>query len=174
MRVLGGRAARGVRPRSGGIGCADNDPIIPMLSLWLSSSSPDCLGHRDDHRRGACCVAGRAFFDRDDFLDDLLDHSQSPVEQCSEVSRRADVAFETRAKLSDEAVLVSFWRRPELSLSSGTPTGWIAELADPVELWCRCDPDVQWTTSVPGGATRATVMAGRGHEDGRGNCDGWA
>jgi AAA domain len=84
------------------------------------------------------------FLDKDDILDDLLDQSQWPLEQRSELSRRADVVFETQARLyaDGEAVLVSFWRRPELSLSSGTPTEWIAGLADPVELWCRCDPDV--------------------------------
>jgi shikimate kinase len=82
------------------------------------------------------------FLDKDDFLDDLLDQSKRPLEQRPKLSRSADVAFEAQARLKEEAVLVSFWRRPELSLSSGTPTEWIAELADPVELWCRCDPDV--------------------------------
>jgi len=27
-------------------------------------------------------------------------------------------------------------------MTSGTPTEWLGELPDPIELWCRCDPEV--------------------------------
>ncbi len=82
------------------------------------------------------------FLDKDDFLDDLLDRSSDPKGERAVLSRLADLAFTEQAKQSPAAVLVSFWRRPELSTTSGTPTEWLGELPDPVELWCRCPPEV--------------------------------
>lgn len=82
------------------------------------------------------------FLDKDDFLDDLLDRSSDPKTERSVLSRRADLAFAEQAKNTPSAVLVSFWRRPEVSATSGTPTDWLAKLADPVELWCRCPPEI--------------------------------
>ena len=78
--------------------------------------------------------------DKDDFLDRLLENSSDPQRERATLSRSADALFIERAKQAEGAVLVSFWRRPELSTTSGTPTDWLAELPDPVELWCQCPP----------------------------------
>lgn len=79
--------------------------------------------------------------DKDDFLDRLLDSSSNTQMERSALSRNADAMFIESAKQADGAVLVSFWRRPELSTTSGTPTEWLAELSDPIELWCQCPPE---------------------------------
>ncbi len=81
-------------------------------------------------------------FDKDDFLDRLLENSSDPQSERSMLSRRADASFIEHARQAEEAVLVSFWRRPELSTTSGTPTEWLAELPDPIELWCQCPPEI--------------------------------
>ena len=80
--------------------------------------------------------------DKDDFLDDLLKHSTDPRAERSTLSRTADEAFIESARRLQSGVLVSFWRRPELSDTSGTPTEWLEDLPNPVEVWCRCLPDV--------------------------------
>ena len=122
----------------GGIGCLDSDPNISMLSLWLSSSSPECLGPA---RRSS---AGRVLRRRS--CRSSTRTTSSTICRITREPGEATLGTEPSSRRgvrgASEAVLVSFWRRPELSLSSGTPTEWIAELADPVELWCRCHPDV--------------------------------
>ncbi len=80
--------------------------------------------------------------DKDDFLDDLLKYSTDPRAERSTLSRTADEAFIEHAKHLQSGVLVSFWRRPELSDTSGTPTEWLEDLPDPIEVWCRCPLDV--------------------------------
>jgi hypothetical protein len=45
-----------------------------------------------------------------------------------------------RAEASIGAVLVSFWRRDQLSASSGTPTRWLFDLPNVVEVHCHCEP----------------------------------
>jgi shikimate kinase len=80
--------------------------------------------------------------DKDDFLDRLLDCSSNPQRERSTLSRSADAMFIERARQTGGAVLVSFWQRPELSTRSGTPTEWLAELPDPIELWCQCPPEI--------------------------------
>jgi hypothetical protein len=47
------------------------------------------------------------------------------------------------ARSSSGAVLTSFWRNPEMSTHSGTPTDWIASTSQRiVEVYCMCDPQV--------------------------------
>jgi hypothetical protein len=38
------------------------------------------------------------------------------------------------------AILVSFWRRRELSATAGTAIEWIADLPNVVEVYCTCSP----------------------------------
>ena len=56
------------------------------------------------------------------------------------LSRQADDEMRTAAEASRSAVLVSFWRREDLSTTSGTPTGWLRGLRNVVELYCACRP----------------------------------
>lgn len=95
---------------------------------------------------------GLDLLDKDDDLEaGFAAAGPGPVDR-SALSRAADGAFRARAQARavDPAcrglVLVSFWRRPELSATSGTPTDWVPALAGPggdvVELWCRCPPEV--------------------------------
>ncbi len=85
---------------------------------------------------------GLSFLDKDDVLVDLLNRSADPQAERPHLSRRADVAFAEQAKQLPGAVLVSFWRRTELSATSGTPTDWLEGLPGLVELWCRCPPKI--------------------------------
>jgi hypothetical protein len=57
--------------------------------------------------------------------DDLLEASFATAgtispEVRADLSRKADTLMRKRVELRDRAVLVSFWRRPELSATSGT------------------------------------------------------
>jgi hypothetical protein len=38
-------------------------------------------------------------------------------------------------------MVVSHWRRPELSMTSGTPTEWLLAFPAFVEVHCVCDPE---------------------------------
>ena len=80
-----------------------------------------------------------AFLDKDDFLDALFD-SEPITETRSALSRLADDQFVSEALATDGAVVVSFWRRPELSHGSGTPTAWLEQSDDLVEVFCDCPP----------------------------------
>lgn len=84
-----------------------------------------------------------AVLDKDDFLEHLFaeSHRIAPDERRA-LSRRADDEFIRASMLSSGAVLVSFWRRPELSETSGTPTEWLASLPGVVEVYCACSPEV--------------------------------
>lgn len=82
-----------------------------------------------------------AFLDKDDYLDALFD-SEPLTETRSVLSRRADDQFISDALGTGDAVVVSFWRRPELSTTSGTPTAWLEQSVDLVEVFCDCPPSV--------------------------------
>lgn len=92
--------------------------------------------------RALAGVLQRPFLDKDDFLEQLLEASSSPPAERSVLSRRADAEFIEQARTEPTAVLVSFWRRLELSTTSGTATEWLAGSESAVELWCRCPPAV--------------------------------
>jgi hypothetical protein len=78
--------------------------------------------------------------------DDLLEASFATAgtispEVRADLSRKADTLMRKRVELRDRAVLVSFWRRPELSATSGTPTDWLFGLPDVIEVHCSCRPE---------------------------------
>ena len=81
--------------------------------------------------------------DKDDFLECLFPNAGVvTTEERARLSRRADDEFRRAALNVSAAVLVSFWRRTELSATSGTPIEWLADLPNLVELYCDCPPEV--------------------------------
>lgn len=83
--------------------------------------------------------------DKDDILESLF--ASLGVETRADrerLSRASDHVLEVMAAASAGAVLSSFWRRAELSSSSGTPTGWLRELpgATVIEVLCECPPSL--------------------------------
>ena len=77
--------------------------------------------------------------DKDDLLEALLDTLgvESPDER-ARLSRASDAVMQRVAEASSGAVLSSFWRRDSLSVTSGTPTAWLRDLKDVVEVYCAC------------------------------------
>jgi cytidylate kinase len=78
--------------------------------------------------------------------DDLLEASFHPVDDVSpldraRLSRQADQVLRQRVESARRAVVVSHWRRPELSMTSGTPTEWLRAFPAFVEVHCVCDPE---------------------------------
>lgn len=83
------------------------------------------------------------FIDKDDFLERLLDgNGEIDGALRSRLSREADDLLRAAAEKSDGAVLVSFWRRDEISTTSGSPTDWLCALSNVVEVYCMCPPEV--------------------------------
>ena len=77
--------------------------------------------------------------DKDDFLEKSLErHATVDAELRFRLSRDADDEMRREAEASQGAVLVSFWRREELSPTAGTPTDWLRALPNVVEVYCTC------------------------------------
>ena len=86
---------------------------------------------------------GRELLDKDDFLEDLFRLHDDPDHQNrSELSRRADTRFIAEAKGLANPILVSHWRRPELSEVSGTPIDWFDVFDGLIEIHCECPADI--------------------------------
>ena len=80
--------------------------------------------------------------DKDDILEASFPKGgQLEPAQRTLLSRKADVVMRKRAEYLDRAILVSFWRRPELSTTSGTPTEWLERLPRLIEVNCVCSPE---------------------------------
>jgi len=92
--------------------------------------------------RGLGAMLGDPIIDKDDLLEASFPASGAvSAEEREDLSRKADTLMRKRVELLDRAVLASFWRRPELSTTSGTPTDWLADLPDVVEVHCSCRPE---------------------------------
>ncbi len=89
--------------------------------------------------RAVAAHAGVAFLDKDDVLERLFETDQAPREV---LSRRADDVFLDAVSFERRAVAVSFWRRPELSTTSGTPTDRLPRDRPVTEIWCDCPAEV--------------------------------
>lgn len=88
---------------------------------------------------------GLAMLDKDDILDALLDSLGAPgVDARQRLSRAADAVLQTVATASPGGVLSSFWRREQLSSTSGTPWAWLRQLSGArlIEVHCQCPPHV--------------------------------
>ena len=85
-------------------------------------------------------LLGLEMIDKDAILEGFFGSGDVDPEERNRLSRQADHALRKKAEMSDGAVLVSHWRRPELSSISGTPTDWLGTLPGVVEVYCRCSP----------------------------------
>ncbi|MEM9513553.1 MAG: AAA family ATPase [Actinomycetota bacterium] len=80
------------------------------------------------------------FLDKDDFLEDLFATSLDVTRHA--LSRQADEHFLEAVWREPEAAAVSFWRRTELSTTSGTPIDQFPTNRRLIEVWCDCPPVV--------------------------------
>jgi adenylate kinase family enzyme len=82
--------------------------------------------------------------DKDDILEGLFEAlGVGDTDWRQRLSRASDEIFERLAKTSQGAVLTSFWRNPEISTQSGTPTEWISSVSQRiVEVYCICPPEI--------------------------------
>lgn len=79
------------------------------------------------------------FLDKDDYLEALFEIDRAPRDL---LSRRADESFLDAVASERRAVAVSFWRRPEMSTTSGTPTDRLPHDRAVIEIWCDCPAEV--------------------------------
>ncbi len=86
---------------------------------------------------------GLDVLDKDDFLEaHFPDYDEIDSTLRSTLSRLADAELQERALSVSSAVLVSFWRREQVSSTAGTPTDWLTSLSNVVEVHCECSPAV--------------------------------
>lgn len=89
-------------------------------------------------------MVGLSVLDKDDILDALFDSlGVGDAAWRSKLSRTADNVFCRVAADLDSAILVSWWRHPNLARDSGTPTTWLKSLPGRVlEIHCVCPPQI--------------------------------
>jgi cytidylate kinase len=104
----------------------------------LPASGKTTLGRRLAH------ALGLPLLDKDEILEALFDDlGVGDAEWRNRLSRSADVVLQRLADQSAGAVLASFWRHPQVTAESGTPTGWLSALPGKiVEVQCVCSPVV--------------------------------
>jgi hypothetical protein len=72
---------------------------------------------------------GLDVLDKDDFLEaHFADYAEIDSTLLSTLSRHGDAELRERALSASSAVLVSFWRREQVSNTAGTPTEWLRNL----------------------------------------------
>jgi glucokinase len=89
-------------------------------------------------------ILGLSVLDKDDILDALFDSlGVGDAAWRSKLSRAADEVFCRVAPSLGEAILVSWWRHPDATGDSGTPTTWLQSLPGGVlEIHCVCPPQL--------------------------------
>jgi cytidylate kinase len=87
-------------------------------------------------------LLGLPVVDKDDLLEASFrpDGGVSPMDR-ARLSRQADQALRQRVESAPRAVVISHWRRPELSMTSGTPTEWLRDFPTLVEVHFVCEPE---------------------------------
>jgi predicted kinase len=87
---------------------------------------------------------GLPMLDKDEILEALFDSlGVGDAEWRNRLSRSADEVLRRLAEQSAGAVLTSFWRHPQVTGESGTPTDWLRSLSGKVvEAHCVCPPEV--------------------------------
>ena len=78
--------------------------------------------------------------DKDTFLETLFD---DPIEHDDanrfNLSRKADKLFQQSALLNHTAILVSWWKHPQSTKSSGTSADWLLPYTETCfEIHCKC------------------------------------
>lgn len=93
--------------------------------------------------RSLARALGLPLLDKDEILDGLFDSlGAGDAEWRNRLSRAADEVLRRLALESNGAVLVSFWKHPQSTSASGTPTSWLHDLPGPVvEVYCACHPE---------------------------------
>jgi len=82
---------------------------------------------------------GFAVIDKDDFLETLLGSVQEfDAEFRFRCSREADVRFQEAARTAGDVILVSHWQGPDEQRDSGTPSAWLREFDNVIEIACQC------------------------------------
>jgi hypothetical protein len=87
---------------------------------------------------------GLPLLDKDEILEALFDSlGVGDAEWRNRLSRSADEVLRRLAEQSAGAVLISFWRHPQVTGESGTPTDWLRSLSGKlVEAHCACSPAI--------------------------------
>jgi glucokinase len=87
---------------------------------------------------------GLTLIDKDDILERLFnERGTGDAAWRRALSRESDIVLAREAARVDGAVLASFWRLAGMRDDSGTPTAWLAELANPIiNVHCDVDPEV--------------------------------
>lgn len=104
------------------------------------------------------------FIDKDDHLERLFDRTM-PRDRAEKLrlSRQADASFRSEVEASSGAVVVSFWRRPELGQEFGTPLSGCER--SPPAVCARSTVCARLTRrcgdSSPGRGIPATTTSGR-------------
>lgn len=92
--------------------------------------------------RGLARALDLPLLDKDEILEGLFDSlGIGDAEWRSRLSRAADEVLRRLAMESGGAILASFWRHPQSTSASGTPTAWLNSLPGPIiEVQCVCRP----------------------------------
>jgi len=108
-----------------------------------------------------------SLIDKDDILEGLFETlGVGDADWRQRLSRASDEILERLARSSSGAVLTSFWRNPEISIHSGTPTEWIASTGQRiVEVYCVCDPEVAAQRFINRGRHRGHLDSAKRNED---------
>jgi hypothetical protein len=117
--------------------------VDPNLRPFLLVSGLPASGKTTLGRRLAQAL-DLPLLDKDEILEALFDGlGVGDAEWRNRLSRAADVVLQRLAGQTAGAVLASFWRHPQVTGESGTPTGWISALSGRViEVHCVCPPAV--------------------------------
>ncbi|MBW8878808.1 MAG: AAA family ATPase [Acidobacteria bacterium] len=109
-----------------------------VVMSGLPGSGKTTLGCR------LAAALGLPLLDKDEILEALFDGlGVGDAEWRNRLSRSADVVLQRLADQTSGAVLTSFWRHPQVSGESGTPTGWLSSLSGKViEAHCVCSPEI--------------------------------
>lgn len=85
-----------------------------------------------------------AYLDKDAYLEDLFElEGAGDAQHRRQLSMRADTMFRDAALEAELAVLCSWWRHPNSTADSGTPTPWLSVAGrDLVEVHCNCSAQV--------------------------------
>jgi hypothetical protein len=117
-----------------------NDPNLRRFIVisGLPASGKTTLGYRLAH------ILGLPLLDKDEILEALFDSlGVGDAQWRNRLSRTADVVLQRLAGQTSGAVLASFWRHPQVTGESGTPTGWLPTLPGKVvEVHCVCAPAI--------------------------------